>query len=433
MERWTWFRTLAALVTLVVLMAGAGAVALSGVGGYTLTLWRPVTLHAGLDLGGGVRLILRARPSPGQRLDDRVMERERTIIAARIGYATDLAEPSVRVARSGGDRLIEVEWAGAKADVPTLQDLVQQRGRFAIVGIVGATPRHPIMKKCGSTGPSSKITDLTGDPAAGYPVLAHDSDLIPASVAFGTNVIGGSPAVDAALTAPAAARVAAAPFPYLGVAIDGTIYDVRLRSHMLPLANQFQIADTTGSVCVKTRTTTTTTVHLVAKLKYGVLPVALQTTDVREIGPIVDPSHTRGVGLITLVAFVIVAFALIARHKVLGALAVASLLVAALVAGAVVKLFALPLTGAGLVGFALAVVVAADEHRAVIVRARASLDAAAALLIACVILWWVGTTQAVDVLVDFAMALFIGVAASTATMLLLTWAVTHLSLLAIDG
>nr|MDQ2831881.1 hypothetical protein [Chloroflexota bacterium] len=55
-------------------------------------------------------------------------------------------------------------------------------------------------------------------------------------------------------------------------------------------------------------------------------------------------------------------------------------------------------------------------------------DSAAVTLLACALLWWVGTAYAVDVLADFAAVLFIGVAVSTAMALVIGPA---LSLLAV--
>jgi len=445
MERWTWPRALLTLAAIVVVTLCAGAVDLSGTGAYTLTLWRPVTLHPGLDLGGGVRVLLQARPVAGERFDDRAMERTRRIIADRIGHGSDLTEPSIRTLGGGSDRYIDVTWAGSKADVPALQDLVQQRGRLTIVGIVGSTPEHPIMKKCGATGPSTKIRDLTGDSARGYPVLARDGDIVPSSVAVGVDTLKGSPVLDAALTAPAAARVMAAPFPFLGVAIDGKIYDVRVRPHLLPLGAQFQMANTTGSICVTTLTTTT--ISLVTKLTYGVLPVALRTVNVRDVGPTLRLSNPGALGAAGLAALVLATLVLatlivVARYRLAVALAVAALLADVLVTLAIVKLAALTLTLAGLTGFALAVVLAADAQYVVIRRVReearaahggspplaladgvvrawpAVRDAGAVILIVCALLWWVGTTSATDVLAGFATMLFIGVAVSMLTALL---------------
>jgi len=434
MERWTWARALLTLGAIVVVTLCAGAVDLSGTGGYTLTLWQPVTLHAGLDLGGGGRVLLQARPVAGESFDDRTMEEARRIITNRIGHGSNLTEPSIRTLGSGSDRYIDVAWAGSKADAPALQDLVQQRGQLTIVGIVGATPEHPIMKKCGKTGPSTKIRDLTGDSARGYPVLARDGDVIPGSVAVGLDTLKGSPVVDAALTAPAASRVAAAPFPFLGVAIDDKIYDVRIKPHLLPLGNQFQMTNTTGSICVTTLTTTT--ISLVTKLKYGVLPVALRTVDVRDAGPTLQLSNPGALGAAALAALALAALIVVVRFRLTGALAVAALLVDALVTLAIVKLAVLTLTLAGLAGFALAIALAADAQHIIIRRMReearaaregpplvaladgvarawpAIRDTGAVILIACALLWWVGATGAMDALTDFATMLFIGVAVS---------------------
>ncbi len=445
MNRRRRLRALAALTGLVVVTLCAVAVDLSGTGGYTLNVWRPVTLRRGLDLGGGTRVLLQARPASGRTLDDRTMERERRIIADRLGHGLDLAEPVVRTYTSGHDRYIDVAWAGVATDAPVVMEFARRTGRLTIVAIPGIPAGHPPISKCGEpVHPIIYIRDLTGESARRFTVLADNRDIVPGSVAVGVNTLGGAPLVDAALASRAVARINAYVvknhMTYLGIAIDDKIYDVRVSPHLLPLGNQFQLANTTGSVCVTTLTSTTT--RLVTTLTYGVLPVSLQVVSVREIGPSLRLSNAGALGLAALVALVIGVLAITLRYRLPGALAIATVLADALMTLAVVKLVALPLTLAGVAGFALAVVIAADVQGAIIRRARpaahgessegatdddynvawawpAMRDAVAVLLLACALLWWVGTIYAVDVLADFATVLFIGVVVSTATALVI--------------
>jgi protein-export membrane protein SecD len=421
----------------------AVAVDLSGTGGYTLSVWQPVTLRRGLDLGGGMRVLLQARPAPGRTLDDRTMEQERRIIADRLGHGLDLAEPAVRTSTRGHDRYIDAAWADSAADAPAALDLVRRTGRLTIIAIPGIPAGHPPVSKCGEPiHPLVQMRDLTGESARRLTVLADNSDIVPGSVAVGVDTLKGSPVVDAALTPQAAARinayVAKTHMPYLGIAMDGKIYDVRVSSHLLPLGNQFQLTNTTGSICVTSLTSTT--IGLVTTLTYGVLPVPLQVVSVGEIGPSLRLSNADALGLAALVALALGAFVIMARYRLLGALAVAAVLAGALLTLAVVKLVALPLTLAGVAGFALAVVIAADVQSVIVRRACASAreessedaadagaawawavvrDSAAVTLLACALLWWVGTAYAVDVLADFAAVLFIGVVVSTATALVI--------------
>jgi len=441
---------LGAVIGLTVVTLCAVAVDLSGTGGYTLNVWQPVTLQRGLDLGGGMRVLLQARPAPGRMLDDRTMEQERRIIADRLGHGLDLVEPTVRTSTRGHDRYIDVAWADSAADAPAALDLVRRTGRLTIIAIPGIPAGHPPVSKCGEPiHPLVQMRDLTGESARRLTVLADNSDIVPGSVAVGVDTLKGSPVVDAALTPQAAARinayVAKTHMPYLGIAMDGKIYDVRVSSHLLPLGNQFQLTNTTGSICVTSLTATT--IGLVTTLTYGVLSVPLQVVSVGEIGPSLRLSNASALGLAALVAFALGALAMTLRYRLLGALAVAATLADALLTLAVVKLVALPLTLAGVAGFALAVVIAADVQSVIVRYARASVreesseggvdagwawpavrDSAAVTLLACALLWWVGTAYAVDVLADFAAVLFIGVVVSTVTGLVIGPA---LSLLAV--
>ncbi len=441
MDRRRRLRALVAVTGLVAITLCAVAVDLSGTGGYTLNVWQPVTLRRGLDLGGGMRVLLHARPASGRTLDDRTMERERRVIADRLNHGLDLAEPAVRTYMSGHDRYIDVAWAGSPADASAVLDLVRRTGRLTIVAIPGIPAGHPPVSKCGEpVHPLVQMRDLTGEPARRFTVLADNSAIVPGSVTVGVDTLKGSPVVDAALTPQAAARINAYVvknhMTYLGVAIDDKIYDVRVSSHLLPLDNQFQLTNTTGSICVTSLTSTT--IGLVTMLTYGVLPAPLQVVSVREIGPSLRLVNVGALGLAGLVAFALGALATMLRYRLPGVIAVVTLLADALLTLAVVKLVALPLTLAGVAGLGLTVVIAADVQGVIVRRAcvealgessegaadagsawawPAMRDAAAVILLACVLLWWVGTLYAVDVLAGFATVLFIGVVVSTATAL----------------
>lgn len=428
MKKRTWVRAVATFGAIIVVVLCAIVVDLSGTGVYTLSLWQPVVLHPGLDLGGGMRVVLRAHPAPGQVLDDRAMERTRRIIADRIGYGLRLTSPIVRTLARSRSRYVSVEWVGSKTVAPTVQFLLQSRGQLSIIGLHEIPPGQPLVHECGKKPHPLEVTDLIGASARGYPVLARGEDVIVGSVAIGTNTLGGAPAVDATLVPATAARltreIAARHISVVGIAIDSTIYDVRPSGHLLPVGNQFSITKTTGSAC-KT-TLISTTIDLAIMLKYGVMPVTLQMVSVQAVGPLVQLVNVDKLGLVSLIILVLVASVLCVRYRLAAVVAIAALFVDVVVAVAVVKVVALTLTLAGLAGFSLAVIIAVDVQRVVYTRVSSrrlaadfnqehrrmrptTLDPAAIALLISTIFWWVGTASATGALTDFATTLFMGV------------------------
>ncbi len=398
MKKRTWVRAVATFGAIIVVVLCAIVVDLSGTGVYTLSLWQPVVLHPGLDLGGGMRVVLRAHPAPGQVLDDRAMERTRRIIADRIGYGLRLTSPIVRTLARSRSRYVSVEWVGSKTVAPTVEFLLQSRGQLSIIGLHEIPPGQPLVHECGKKPHPLEVTDLIGASARGYPVLARGEDVIVGSVAIGTNTLGGAPAVDAALVPATAARltreIAARHISVVGIAIDGTIYDVRPSGHLLPVGNQFSITK--------------------------------QMVSVQAVGPLVQLVNVDKLGLVSLIILVLVASVLCVRYRLAAVVAIAALFVDVVVAVAVVKVVALTLTLAGLAGFSLAVIIAVDVQRMVYTRVSSrrlaadlnqehrrmrptTLDPAAIALLISTIFWWVGTASATGALTDFATTLFMGV------------------------
>src|SRR5919199_4234421 len=180
------FFTLVGIVIVVIL---AILTDVSGTGAFTLNLGRPITVHQGLDLKGGARVLLKAMPAPGQKLDDNTMEAARQIIESRVNGGFGVSEPGIQTVTSGNDRYISVEMPGLNAK--SLQDgesVIQNTGQLTLVAN-GST----YLRKGAST--------------KGYPVLAKGSDLNAKSVTQGTDQMG-APVVDFTVNGAAANKIA---------------------------------------------------------------------------------------------------------------------------------------------------------------------------------------------------------------------------------
>src|SRR5207248_8941316 len=76
-------RNVFTLVGIVIVVILAIVTDVSGTRAFTLNLGRPITVHEGLDLKGGARVLLKAVPPAGQKVDDNTMEAARQIIESR--------------------------------------------------------------------------------------------------------------------------------------------------------------------------------------------------------------------------------------------------------------------------------------------------------------------------------------------------------------
>src|ERR687883_901744 len=121
------FFTLVGIVIVVIL---AILTDVSGTGPFTLSLGRPIIVHQGLDLKGGARVLLKAVPASGQKLDDNTMEAARQIIESRVNGGFGVSEPVIQTVTSGNnDRYISVEMPGLNAkSLQDVESVIQNTG-----------------------------------------------------------------------------------------------------------------------------------------------------------------------------------------------------------------------------------------------------------------------------------------------------------------
>src|ERR671935_1971085 len=407
------YRSFYSLVGIAVITLLALIIAVSGTGLFTLHLGRPVTVQLGLDLQGGARILLQAMPAPGQALDDETMEATRRIIESRVNGGLGVTEPVIQTVKSGDKRFISVELPGLKKNLQNVESILQKTGQLTLVAL-DTTPLPP------------------GASTHGYRVLARGTDIDGKKVAVGTDAVG-APAVDVTVRGPAAARIAEYTAThvggYMGIALDNTIYDSpRIQS---PLGGQFQITNV-GSL--------DNARNLAITLKYGALPVPLQVAGVQEVSATLGPENVRASILAGAVGLVIVMLFMALHYGVPGLVADAALLTYALVVLALFKLIPVTLTLAGIAGFILSIGMAVDANILIFERMKEELrlgrtlgaaidagfgrawpsirDSNSTTMLTCAILWWFGSTFAASIIVGFATTLFIGVAISMLTAVL---------------
>jgi preprotein translocase subunit SecD len=417
------YRSFYSLVSIAVITLLALIIATSGTGLFTLHLGRPVIVQLGLDLQGGARILLQAMPAPGQALDDETMEATRRIIESRVNGGLGVAEPVIQTVTSGHKRFISVELPGLKKNLQNVESVLQKTGQLTLVAL-DATPLP------------------RGASTHGHRVLGRGTDIDGKKVAVGTDAVG-APAVDVTVRGPAAARIAeytaAHVGGYMGIALDNKIYDSpQIQS---PLGGQFQITNVGSLDNAK---------NLAITLKYGALPVPLQVAGVQQVSATLGPDNVRASILAGAVGLVIVMLFMALHYGVPGLLADAALLIYALVVFALFKLIPVTLTLAGIAGFILSIGMAVDANILIFERLKEELrlgrtlgaaietgfgrawpsirDSNSTTMLTCAILWWFGSTFAASLIVGFATTLFIGVAISMLTAVLVSRTFLRLAL-----
>jgi preprotein translocase subunit SecD len=419
MHRRNFFFTLVGIVIVVIL---AIVTDVSGTRAFTLNLGRPITVHQGLDLKGGARVLLKAVPAPGQKVDDNTMEAARQIIDSRVNGGFGVSEPVIQTVTSGNDHYLSVELPGLNAkSLQDVESVIQNTGQLTLVA-------------------NGSTTLAKGASTKGYPVLAKGTDLIGKSVTQGTDP-AGAPVVQFSVNGAAANKIAtytashASPpncvpgstCQYMAIAIDNKVYDNPIVQSAIP----------NGQIEINHIGSLEAAHNLMVQLKYGALPVPLRIVGVQDVSATLGPSNVQASLVAGLVGLFIVVLFMALYYRLPGLLADGALLIYALVVLATFKIIPVTLTLAGIAGFILSIGMAVDANILIFERMKEELrggrsisaavdagfsrawpsirDSNISTMITCAILWWFGSTFAASIIVGFATTLFIGVAVSMLT------------------
>ena len=426
---------------------------------------REAQVVRGLDLQGGLQVLLRARPGaldnlPQGKSSAEAMNDARQIIEQRVN-SLGVSEPVVQ--RQGADRIV-VELPGVKDPEQAIKTF-QGTGLLEFVD-AGDTPLQPDTVVTTSLG-------ATGEQGAAAPGQTPGAQATPASTAQAV----------ATATAPTPAATAAAPEPqgptYQTIMTGGDISSASIGfspETREPLV-QFKL---TGEGSKKFSAFTTNNVQkylaivldkrvvsspqiqqpitggdgqitgvsraeaetLAIQLRYGSLPVPLTIESSSTVGATlgqdsVDRSITAGtIGVIAVGIFMIL------YYRLPGVVSVVALAIYSVIVFALFKLIPITLTLAGIAGFVLSIGMAVDANVLIFARMKEELrrgrsllqaveagfrnawpsirDSNVSTLITCAILVWFGSTFGASIIRGFAFTLAIGVIVSMFTAIVVT-------------
>lgn len=423
---------------------------------------RDISVHEGLDLQGGLQVLLEADLPADAAVDAKAMQATVGIVESRVN-GLGVAEPLVQ---RSGERRIVVELPGL-ANTDQALALLKQTGLLEFVD-TGSTvvPEGTVID-----------TDYTPGAATSSSPTATASEAVTAAP-----TAGDSPTPPAASPTPEASPTAAAPiFHTVMTGADLTTATVQTQSGKVVVAftltpngqkifgaytsanvgkilaivldkavissPRINSAITGGSGIIEGKFTVQEANNLALQLRYGSLPVPLRVAESRTVGPTLGQDSVRKSQLAGIIGLAVVALFMIAYYRLPGVLAVLALLMYAALTFALFKLIPVTLTLPGIAGFVLSVGVAVDANILIFERMKEELrsgkrlitaveegfrrawpsirDSNISTLITCVILFWFGSQFGASVVKGFALTLALGVLVSLFTAVTVTRTLLH--------
>ena len=387
-------------------------------------------VREGLDLQGGLQVVLEARPPDGEDVSSDALEGTRDTLERRVN-SLGVSEP---VIQTRGDDQILVELPGiddpeAAIDVlraTALLEIIDTNGQFPTLGSYVNTSLGPATD---GVAADAEIQPDTSGPT--YETVVSGSDL---EDAFPTTDSVGSVVVGFELSGEGADKFFDFTSTHVGqpmaVVVDKQVINVATinqaisRSGVITGLNRQQVQD------------------LALQLKSGALAMPLEVVQSRTVGPTlgqdsIDKSITAG-----LVGLGLVAIMMVLYYRIPGLLSIAALVVYTAIVFALFKVIPVTLTLAGIAGFILSIGMAVDANVLIFARLKEELrrgrsvrvaveagfdhawpsirDSNISTMITCAILYWFGQYVGASIIQGFALTLFIGVAVSMFTAVIVT-------------
>ncbi len=410
-----------------------------------LSLIRDITVRQGLDLQGGLQVLLEADVPAGQAVEANAMSDTKSIIENRVN-GLGVTEPIVQLS---GDRRLVVELPGL-ADTEQALALLKQTALLEFVDTGDQPfPEGTVIQTDNAAGSTPTASGEAATPApAGqvYHTIMTGDELASATVQ--TDPTTGEVVVAFELETKGeqifGQHTTANTGKFLTIVLDKTVIS----------SPQIQSAITGGSGVITGNFTIESANNLALQLRYGSLPVPLRVAESRTVGPTLGQDSLRKSLIAGIVGLAVVAVFMIAYYRLPGILAVLALLMYATLTFALFKLIPVTLTLPGIAGFVLSVGVAVDANILIFERMKEELRAGRKLitaveegfrrawasirdsnistLITCIILFWFGSQFGASVVKGFALTLALGVVVSLFTAVLVTRTLLHAMLDNID-
>jgi preprotein translocase subunit SecD len=404
----------------------------------TVLFNRSIAPRLGLDLQGGLQVLLEADLPEGTDVDAENMETARSIVENR----TNALGVSENVIQLAGDRRIVGEFPGAE-DADAILDIIQQTGLLEFVDTGDFRPEEGTILQtdfaAGTTTesipqPTPAPTDTNGtEPQTTYHTIMTGRDLRSVNVGVGPD---GQPAIDFVLSPDGTTIFADYTSANIGkiltIVLDKRVVSAPSINGAIP-SGQGQIS---GSFTAETANA------LAVQLRYGSLPIPLKVVETRIIGPTLGEDSLQKSLTAGLVGMIIVILFMGIYYRLPGIVAALAILFYGAIAFAIFKYFHFTLTLPGIAGFLLSTGAALDANILIFERLKEELrggrnivqavdqgwtrawssirDSNLATIITSLILYWFGSTFGATIVKGFSLTLALGVAISLFTAIYVT-------------
>lgn len=426
-----------------------------------LLFWRPanqrdIALRLGLDLQGGLQVLLAADVPEGQELDAASMETARRIVENRIN-GMGLTEP---VVQAQGERRIIVELPGIENPEQAVETI---KGtallEFVDAGHIPLPPGTVITTTLGGpqiTSPGAEVPPTVPDelfPTAGSPITPTEPTPSPGGMVYKTIFTGaglknvglnpqqGEYAIPFELEPNEAQIFADYTASHVGqhlcIVLDKTVVSCPVVEQPIP----------SGQASISGKFTFDEARQLALQLRYGALPIPLRVESFNRIGATLGAESVQksiragAIGLIMVLLFMLI------YYRLPGGLADVALIIYVLINFALYKLAPITLTLPGIAGFILSAGMAVDANILIFERMKEELrrgrslmtaieigfsrawpsirDAQLSTLIICAILFFFGTNFGASIVKGFAITLAIGTIVNVFTAVFATRTFVH--------
>ncbi len=399
---------------------------------------RDVTPRLGLDLRGGLQVLLEADVPQDVAVDAESMKTARTIMENR----TNALGVSENVLQVAGERRIVGEFPGLK-NADEVLAIIQQTGLLEFID-TGDTPLEEgtvVRTDFAQASESQPAAQTDETETVIYHTVMTGKDLKTVNVSrdqLGKYVIEFTLSSEGAKVF--ADHTAANIGKYLTIVLDKRVISSPVINSAIP----------DGAGVIQGSFTQESANALAVQLRYGSLPVPLKVVETRIIGPTLGEDSLNRSLVAGLIGFAIVMLFMGLYYRLPGITADISILLYAAIVFAVFKLIGVTLTLAGIAGFMLSTGSALDANILVFERLKEELrngktlkqafnqawtrawpsirDSNIAALITAAILFWFGSTFGATIVKGFSLTLAMGVVISLFSALFITHTLLALAL-----
>ena len=403
-------------------------------------LKNPFTIQQGLDLQGGVSVLL--IPDPNQHytqseINNQIGTTEQRILE-RVNGAFGVKEPNVRLLTdSSGRQSISLELPGFNSG-----NLVT-----SINGIL-----RPGLLEFWNTGSTPLADGTTLDPTQytqynpGNQPPFTGKDLDPSQISVGQDPQTSQIVINFEMQGAAIGRFGTFTSKNIGNYLTITLDKKVISSASINSAIN-------GPGIIQGTFTQAQAQSIVSVLQYGALPLSLQIASEETIGATLGADSIAKSEIAALIGLSIVILFMLLYYRLPGFLADCALILYALFTFAIFKMIGVTLTLAGIAGFVLSIGMAVDANVLIFERVKEELragrllssaidigwkrawpsirDSNCSTLITCAVLFYFGSNFGASVIAGFATTLFLGVVVSMFTAIIVTR--TFLNLLVPTG